>query len=92
MPIELKIIHNLLYPEVSINNVLAYIFPDFSMCICIYKYETKTILSTATMVYNGCLVPRNTGEMATIFFHIMTTHEFYRRASYISDTFVRLWI
>ena len=70
MPIELKIIHNLLYPEVSINNVLAYIFPDFSMSMCIYKNETKTILSTATMVYNGCPVPRNT-EKWQLFFSIL---------------------
>lgn len=29
--IEIKIIHNPLHPEVSRNNVFAYIFPEFSM-------------------------------------------------------------
>lgn len=92
IPIEVKIIHNPLHHEVNRNNVLAYILPDFSMSICIYKYKNKTTPSPPRRWFiTAAYSPRTQEKWRPFFLCIMTAHEFLRRAYCISETFARLW-
>lgn len=81
IPIEVKIIHNSLHHGVSRNNVLAYILPDFSMCICIYKYKNKTILSPPQRWFiTAAYSPRTREKWRPFFVRTVTAHGFHRRA------------